>query len=530
MDVGLGLLGVGVGLVGFVATYLLASASSPPGEHEDWEPARRRAWMISATILAATLVFWAVSMRSRAPFSPGQTLGLGFLIGGIAGAAMCMLALRFAVLDARGTLRTRCLTVNSTSFWALFAVSLTYLLFRGYPQNALMGFGMGAAMAAVLGLLLDRRLALHIQTWAAFSITIAAATVLAVLHFDRTQLRVWWSLPLLLATTVCAAGYLGSELSCSARWRERTGAGYLISALVSAVLVIGLSAIYAWRLVAEWQLLEVMVVGVVVAALVAWVAASAAKSRETFVGQDAGIAIVLLIAAFAVVAFKLWAGLGLALGLLGVWTLVLPSLRFVGQSREEGGADLEALPRALCGAVIFGLVIVLFRLFIQQYREELGTTDLRIHYTYIGALLGLVIPFFLASRLQRAGLSNGGCDRCGIADGVAIGLVAAVSPVVLFLVWQIKAVLGLEFGLSAAAAYAVMRSVAAYDGTQGQGSALYREGVLILGAQLVAIQFTGALTGLELTRTSRIWALAIAVTLAAVWLIVAGVVAARRAR
>lgn len=551
MDVGLGWLGVGFGCVGFIALYALASASVPRQEHPDAGAGRRSAWLAAGVTLLVTLVFWAVSMRTRQPFSPGQTLGWGFAIGGLTGAAALLLSLRFGLIESdAGSVRPRYLTSSSTAFFALFSASLPYLIFHGYPGPAMVGFAIGAAMAAILGCCTVAPVSRStVQTWAAFAISIAASVVIAVAHFDQPGMRVWWSLPILMATTVCAAGFVGSELGSVRKLDSRPGPSFALSSLISAVLVAGLAAIYSVRLVNSWQLFWVTLIGILISLVISWLAAGLASGRGSGSLVDAGAGAVLLVIGFIVVAFKLWSGLGIGLGLVAAWGVVIPSLGVAGARQSSAGgrtAELGPIPSALTGALFLGLSVLLFRLFVEQYRGDLGTTDIRIHYAFVGALLGAIAPSVLVSLFaapNRAADDAAG-SRWTLLGAAGVGLFAAAVPLVLFVVWEFKAVMGFVFGLVAAAALLLVHAPAAGasgacsrdedEATPGVGGSglqsRYEPAIVIVAAQLVAIQFVGPLAGIEMTRSARVWVLVCAGAVGLIWAIVSGILAARRSR
>ena len=528
MSIWLGWLGVGIGLAGCIAIYLMAFAISKPVEATGEGILRRRVQLVAGFALLLTVVFWAVAMQRRAPFSPGQTLGWGFLIGGVTGALADLLSFRLGLLSiSAASSRPRRLAVHSIVFFSLFAVSLTYSIFHGYPQMALTGFAIGAVMATILYYhALNSEPALpgvYTEVWAVFGVSTAIGTVFAVQHFNQLSLRMWWSLPILLATTVSVASYVGTELGLGARLREKPGLSYSLSALTAVALVAGLSAIYSWRIVGDWRFLGVVAVGIGVAAIVAWLAASLNRGENRAAGLDVASASVLLVIAFVVACFKLWAGLGIALGLVAAWSVVLPAL---------GSPELTGLSRALRGILSLGLVVLLFRLFIERYRSDLGSTDLQVHYTFVGAMLGAVLPFMFISslaRLKRLTDSDetGSTGIWMLLEVGSIGLVAAASPILLYLIWEMKAVLGFVFGLAAAVAFLLL--VRLSDEREGSLFGSCSIALLAIGSQLAAVQFVGPLIELDLTRAARILILAAVVLVGVLWFAVTGILAARRA-
>ncbi|MCE5199760.1 MAG: hypothetical protein ABFD54_04915 [Armatimonadota bacterium] len=517
MEVGLGWLGVGVGVIGSVVMYLLAVSAGSDVEQGDG----RRAWMASGVVLILTLIFWGISSQKNAPFSMGQTLGLGFLIGGVTGAVAGLVAMKLEPA-AIASARAASLGAECMAFLGLLGASLAYVLFHGYPQEALIGFSIGAAMAGIIHHLLRSARSSYpgglIAIWTFFSVTTAASVVLAIYHFDNDTLRAWWPLPILMAATVCIASYIGTETGSWGRLRERPGAGYVLSLIVGAVITIGLAAIYSARVVESWQLLEVTAVGIGITALIAWLAASNREDADIPAGVESAAGAVLLVVAGAVVAFKLWTGLGIGIGLIAGWTALLTAV---------GNRGSLNLTRMLGSALSLGLAIVLFRVFIETYRPELGTTDLRIHYTFIGALLGAVLPFIFATSLIRL-RSITRSDAGALLGVLLLGLFAAALPIVLFAIWEIKAVLGLVFGLIAAEAFLMMGPVTAP--TDARDDTPWVVGLLVIGAQLVAVQFVRPLIDWGATRGTKIWILAGALLVGLLWLGVTGLMARRRAR
>ncbi|MCX8052723.1 MAG: hypothetical protein N3B12_02860 [Armatimonadetes bacterium] len=523
MEMGLGWLGVGVGAVGFVLAYLMASIR---GEQSGSGDECRRARLSAALTVALTIIFWAFAMRTDPPFSQGQTLGWGFLIGGLTGTLLCLVLGRLRRHASEDGLQTRLAAIHSAAFLAIASASLTYVLFRGNPSSALIGFAIGAAMASVIRFYLEgMRTALddfEAQAWAIFAIVLAVGVVMAVEHFDTSAHRVWWSLPILMGVTVATAGLVAVGVM-SPQLKEGKPAAVAISCLIAAVIVIGLSVIYSWRLLGDWRLAETAIVGIACSALAAWLISSMPRGRNGAWGVDVASVCALLVVAFAVVAFKLWSGLGIGIGLVAAWAVALPALAIRGSEGED------LLPRALSTVFFVWLSILLYRLFLQLYRPELGA-DLRVHYTFIGGLIGTVLPFVFVSsimRLRNCAQARQGVrgDLCALAGAASIGLFAAASPNVLHLIWELKAVLGFMFGLTASGVFLLMTQLFQASTPAGQrGSSLgdYSPALLVIGSQLVAIQFTRLYRTLELTRATQIWVLVAAVVLTAAWFLVIG--------
>jgi len=216
-----------------------------------------------------------------------------------------------------------------------------------------------------------------------------------------------------------------------------------------------------------------------------------------------------------VVAFKLWAGLGVALGLLASFTVAIPLVGLT-VARED---ETPAAANAARGLVLFVASVVLFRLFIEYYRSDLGTTDLRIHYTFIGAILGALMPRLLSAGRCRCGRGS----WCAAACAGFLGLAAAGAPVVLLLIWGIKAVMGFVFGLTAALA---LRYADSLQDTRAMRS----ESLLALGAQFSAIAFVWLLIEVEVTRLHKTEIMAGAIVVAIAGLLISGASSRRAAQ
>lgn len=519
MDVGLGWLGVGVGAVGFVAVFLICLGSV--------ERDKQVAAIVGSVwpALVLTLVFWGISRRTQPPFSTGQTLGWGFLIGGLVGIVATIAA---SVLTGSGdaiSKRASALAAHAMAFLGLFGASLTYLIFHGYPQDAMMGFALGITMNAILTSVGSTMRGMLVGLCMLFAVAITAGTVLAVEYLDYYSLRRGWPLTILVATTACVAAYVGTEIGFAGSRREKPGIAFGLGALISAVLTIGPSAIYSWRIVGSWEFVGLIAAGAITAGAIAWLAASSARTEDMPYGLEAACVAMLIVTAFVVVAFKFLAGLGIALGIIGAWSVVLPGMGLV-QARSANG--LNALQRTLRAGVTFGLTVLLFRLFIQYYSSELGTRDLRVHYTFIGAVLGFIVSLLFwvwTLRVSRRSSSS----LAGTAWMAVLGFVAAASPMVILALWGPKAVMGFLFGIAVYAASALANGFTVCARSEfDQAERL--EFPLLIGSMLVAIQFTRLLPEAELTRAARIWVLAAVLAVGLVWLIVSGVIAARRAQ
>ncbi|HID07064.1 MAG TPA: hypothetical protein EYP10_07935, partial [Armatimonadetes bacterium] len=149
-----------------LSTYkALKEAHLPESVRQRLSVARRALRRIGALGIALTILvglnIFAICMLKQEPFSTGQTLGWGFLIGWVASLIMFVgvdelttigLMPRGSVPDASGS-RLRVLHAGALSGallgWSTGIVLATWMIFRGYPNHALIGVAIGFCFAAL---------------------------------------------------------------------------------------------------------------------------------------------------------------------------------------------------------------------------------------------------------------------------------------------------------------------------------------------------------------------------------------------
>ncbi|MFQ3549959.1 MAG: hypothetical protein SNJ70_09445 [Armatimonadota bacterium] len=558
MDVTLGYIAIGAGGLGFLLTYLLASSSVSKDKYPVITLESRRTWLISGLIVFASLLIWAIAMQRTTPFSAGQTLGYGFAIGGLAGAIVCLTSLKLGVASSIShSIRTGYLSANNMAFFALFGAGLVFTIFKGNPQPALMGYAIGAAMAGILFTLMQNpafsRSAMMMEAWSLFSVAISAGIVISIFKFDMPEMRIWWALPLLIGTILSISGYLTSEIASSKNLKNRHGASFITYTIISAVLIAGLTALFSYLTYQNWTIFYTAAAGIVIFTLIGWLFACSTKNQTDFVGVESAAISILLVLAFVVITFKLWAGFGIAVGLIAGWYLIFPAIGLREASKSQCSEDdteceikkeeneimmigINPISKALIGCVALGISILLVRLFLEEYSDIVRIIDLRVHYTFVCALLGAVLPFVFTSSIFnfRGSADYPDIKSYGIWTIIAIsfiGLAAAVSPIVLFVIWGMNATLGFIFGLIASQAFLLMTLIFQEKcPCELRGAALsdYSVSLLVIGAQLVAVQFTKYFMGLDLTRINRAAVLAVIVVISIIWFIIINISAKKR--
>ena len=444
-------LSFGVGVLAAAVSLLLPLLSG----HRLAFPDRRRALSALALGLALTALLFLLTLPTTPPFSPGQRLGVGCLIGGV-----------FGLLAAAGCLG---LARREEPYWpypgilalslALAAVSLAFLLFGGDPGSALLGCALGFGMIAGLTRLMMGGEGGHsLEAAAALAATLAATCLLAVAHFDKPALRGWWAFPLALA----AAWVLAQAVAHAGAATKRSPAiRVAAAALLAAVLTLLGGLLLARRLGPLDPLAALLVTGFVTAALIVWLTNALAGEPQVR-GPALPAALSALLMLFALVlGFKLLQGFGAGLALLGAWAVIASGL-------ARGGAR-SFLPIQM---LIFGANFLLLRLFLERIGAGPGDVQPDLHYTLIGVLLGALLPVVSLSLYARPGLGR----------TLLLGLLTAASPLILVTLWGPDAAVGLLLGLIVAPALAVV--------TQPEAESwLAPAGLVSLGLALVTVQF-----------------------------------------
>jgi hypothetical protein len=397
----------------------------------------------------------------------------------------------------------------------LAAASLSFLLFRGDPSDALLGAALGFAVVAGVFRAACRvgsepDLPRALEGGAALAATLGAACGLAIYHFGQPSQRGWWAFPLALA----AFWLLGLLVSFAAT-TQKALARYpvlllAISAAVSTVLALVFGHLLARRLEPAQALLWVLVSGAAVAVLLLWLARTVEREDDAWplrlqTGALAAVLVVFLVA----LSYKLLAGFGVAVALLAAWAAL------------ASGFGIGGLTGRLCtGALLVGGNYLLLRLFLERSGTGLGDVELSFHYTLIGVTLGALLPWVYSSLMLAPGLLR----------ALLLGALAAISPVVVLVLWGPDAILGLLVGLVAAQGMAlVLVGLAGAD----QRLDLWQAagGLLGLGMALVAVQFSRSLAfAYQMPRANKRFLAAGIAVLLLLWAVTVWLVQALRQR
>lgn len=467
------------------AAAILGGASACRGKFP--ESGRRGEWMAAAKVIGLTVLLFLLTRLTTPPvFSLGGRLGVGILIGGLLGTMAGLWSSR----------------MHPSSSWAaamgavgiaglsLFGGSLILLLYGGYPNPAISGFMIGAVVAGVIFRLAAGRSA-AVSLWVISALTLGGTILLGIYRQPVPWERIWWAAPALALAAVLAAVILVSGI-----------AKLWLRMAVGGALVLAVSAIFAWRLLPDWQYFYAASAGVVTFLLLAWLGSLSDKTGR------AAAAAAIVISAFAAVAFKLLAGFGIGTGLIYAIVLLIPAAGFVLRESEEGSE--ESAPFGwLIGAFYLGIAMVMLRLFLENYSSSLSGIDMRAHYTLVAIIIGAVFPFVISAAVSPAERKCSICVLCGAA---ALGLAAAAVPLVALAIWGFKALLGFMIGTITAQMF-VMIGGGALCG-RAKDAAL----MLTAAAQVSAVTLGGLAAPLnEASRVQKVWMLAAVVAVGVIW-------------
>jgi hypothetical protein len=519
-DLVLGAIGLGIGLLAAVISFLIPvfTASSPPVQERPKLAAGR------TLALALMLVLFILAMLKEAPFSPGQQLGWGLLIGGMA-------ALLSASLLARlGKPQNAYLPYPDTLVLSLVlaAMSLTFLLFRGNPVDALMGCALGVVLVAGIFRVLSKAecasaegsspepafldLPRLLEAGAIFSVTLASASALAVYHFNKADLRGWWAFPLALA----GFWLLGRIIAFIAALQQPVAKYPSLLLLTSAVLAAAFAIVPSILLSARMEtglsspipLGNLIPAGLITAALLAWLILSHRSTEQSWPAALQVLSLAVLLVVFlTALTFRMEAGFGVGIALLAAWSIAGSLL---GLKHPLSNLPVQALA--------VGAGFLLLRLFLERIGATTGEADMSLHYTLIGLTLGALLPFVYASFSLKSGTGR----------ALFLGALGGLSPLALLTLWGPDTLVGLLAGLMVAQALQVMltpiRQISAMGATWQAPIAL-----LALGMGLVAVQFSRAFAFLyELTRAQKSYVAAVIALLAVLWIISLGLAQLRK--
>ena len=229
-------------------------------------------------------------------------------------------------------------------------------------------------------------------------------------------------------------------------------------------------------------------------------------ARLEYYPQGSALSAVLVLA-FSAVAFKFLGGFGIGIGMLAAFALLIYSVSFKN----------EPFPiKSMFGyAFYIATALLLLRLFIEANQSYLSGLDLRAYYTFVALALGAVISFIFASCFRT---TNPSIQLHKMFGAWVYGFVAAASPLLIVILWGMKAALGFLIGTLAAQIIILLLSSDINDSARS----LYHKAVpLIAVAQISAIVFSGLVQPLsEDPRLVKILILAGVLLIGTAWTVI----------
>jgi hypothetical protein len=510
--------GIAVGLVALAAWLVAARTKdrSLPGDTVVSSP------LFLLAGAAAALLLFLLTLPSRPPFAPGGRLGVGVLIGAVS-AALVAWGLRrregaAAPLGIAGVLGA-----------ALVPAALVMLIYRGDPWDALMGILLGQGVLLLFPEASVRAgeegaAAGRIGLFLGASATAVAGVLLAISRYEdfhtpeRLALgtKLWWSAPLLVLAAVVAGALVAALVVRTPAQRA------LVGLLVGAVLL----ALFGARFPRYWPLMLPPAAGYVTGALLVALAATVESDRRRALSALLGALLVLIL---LIAAYRLQAGLGIALAALGFAgaAVALPGgdgAAEASSSPQPGAAFLAGLQLLALGA--------LFRVFYAAQDLESTSIYLTAHYVLIGLVAGCLMPIGLGLLARATARDDDGQASGGSAPGslyqsdpwltpLAQGIATVALPLAMLLLWGLKAAAGVVLGLVVGQAFLLLLLLLEGDRPSSpSGRAAVAAPVApVLLVAVIAIQLLPPLAPFteELTRVQRGAALLALVALVPLW-------------
>jgi hypothetical protein len=518
-----------VGLVA-LAAWLVATRAKDRLPSED---ASSSSPLFLLTGAAAALLLFLFTLPSRPPFAAGGQLGVGVLLGALSAALVAWGAGRRVVAASP-------LGVAGVLGAALAPAALVTWIYRGDPMYALMGMLLGQSVLllfpeASLRAGEESAAAGRIGLFLGASAAAVAGVSLAIARYhdfrvpERLALgsKLWWSAPLFVLAAVVAGALVAALVVRTPAQRA------LVGLLVGAALL----ALFGARFPRYWPLMLPPAAGYATGALLVALAATAESDWQATVARRRALSALLgalLVLILLIAAYRLQAGLGIALAAIGFAgaALALPG--------DDGTAESSSPPHS---SAVFtaGLQLLalgaLFRLFYAAQGLESTSIYLTAHYALIGLVAGCLTPIGLGLLARATAREDEGQADPWLTP-LAQGIAVVALPLAMLLLWGLKANAGVLLGLVAGQAFLLLllliegrgRSVfdrgAVGDGGRAPGpasatgrAALAAPSSPVLLVAVVAIRLLPPLAPFtaELTRVQRAAVLLAVIALVPLW-------------
>jgi predicted membrane channel-forming protein YqfA (hemolysin III family) len=485
----------------------------------------------------APLLGWLLTLPRVPPFAAGHGWGNGCLLGGVA----ALLGAWAAWRGSHGQNAPLAITAGVVAplFAATIAVAAALLWLVNSPVDALIGVACGWFAATFLlwesatraDLSLDATpgppgeapaAARALLTGSGFCVTLCALAALGVYRdgvttalphgtWDGVALGFAVAIPLLVLISAVVAPLFSRANRPPGHEREVSLAamrGAVARTVIVALPLLWLANLLAMKVADETAVFNVVLCGLIVGGLVWWLQREA-QPLDGSAGPPAVVPLAVLVTLGGfMAAYQMLQGFGSGLFLLAAWSV--PALAMsIGQPAESAVAAsnpaVASSAAPLLRVLIFGAVLVLYRLFNERFKADLHGMALTDHYVLFAMLAGAILPAAVGRLLWRddattgPALSSRGLHLATLIIAVLLTLGALAAGLVL---WGAKIALGLFFGLALACVSQVAMAVRARAQTAATNEGI---AMVALGIALALAQWTHrALPLAELSRTQRL--------------------------
>ena len=406
---------------------------------------------------------------------------------------------------------------------ATFIVSLIYIIFAKLPTGNLIGTALGVtlvcsliAMAQMLGPTRGRGW-VGFWTMGLVVVLLSLATILTRQHFIQANQSAWWGIPLGIAGAAIVGGTLAATLCTIRAINDQEVAAFWVMGWGTLLIAAGGVAIVARQIAMNWRILELFGIAGGAFALVGytvWRTAGRADDDPRGMGIEGATAAAMLLLFVIVASFRLMGAFGTSIAVLAGLCFFLPAMGATATIVEP--SKMWRVGVGMQAAIVVAVSFMAVRVFLERYQPDIRRVGLDIHYTFIGMLLGVMLPFIFAEMIERTPvLFERGAWRA-VRRGVFIWLLTLIIVLGVSAVWSLKASLGIVTGLAAGMALRFLLASVRESTSDGVTGNPYNFGVMLIsiGFADVAAQFA------TISRTQKIWIVAIAAAVVGLWLVI----------
>jgi hypothetical protein len=443
-----------LGLVGWLAGLLLSRTSPRAGAR-----ALRRGLVIGAVFVIVVAVKAAAA---RAMWPSAFPWEVGIALGGVAALLGAWTLLRLNGVDAG---LSRGAVVAAPMFLAVAASAAAAVWLRSTLVETLLGVAFGwltvavAAYADTFAQAASGAEDTTVSTGAiaalmpnlGFALTLPAAVALATFRDAAAQATTWTVSLILLAVGVPLAVVLvsaGTLRGGEARGTDR-GLG-AIAVIIASLALGGFAALIGLKVLGQPRFPVAAAAGLLTSLVLWWLSAETAgeSTRHPATGLPSGSHALSALMALAgiVAAFYALVGYGVGVAMLAAWLPVAVAVATgvaVAAGRQTAGRDRAATRAGTL--LILGLIILVYRVFVQRFDADLTGTSLTDHFAIFAFVAGLVVPGLLGRVLASPAAGAGRL----VVQLVAVYALMALVPATALALWGVRAAIGLLAGFAA---------------------------------------------------------------------------------